>query len=187
MSETNRIEYKLELSKDLDIEKEVIAFLNYHKGGIIYIGIDKDGSVIGVEDVDSDMLKIKDRLKNNIQPSCLGLFDVRSEKSGEKYLIKVIIASGPEKPYFKRKYGITEKGTKYPICMEGKHACPPEDCGGVDGYYNVIEVLSDPDHDYYEDMRTWAGKDWDPKRFEPDKVRFDNPYKRWRHAFLSRK
>jgi len=111
MSETNRIEYKRELSKDLDIEKEVIAFLNYHEGGIIYFGIDRDGSVIGVEDVDSDMLRIKDRLKNNIQPSCLGLFDVRSEKSGEEYLIKVTIASGPEKPYFKRKYGMTEKGS----------------------------------------------------------------------------
>ena len=48
MSETNRIEYKRELSKALDIEKEVIAFLNYPEGGIIYFGIDKDGSVIGV-------------------------------------------------------------------------------------------------------------------------------------------
>ena len=101
MSETNRIEYKRELTKDLDIEKEVIAFLNYHEGGIIYIGIDKDGSDIGVEDVDSDMLKIIDRLKNNILPSCLGLFDIRAEKREEKDLIKVIIASGPEKPYFK--------------------------------------------------------------------------------------
>jgi len=111
MFETNRIEHKRELTKDLDLEKEVIAFLNYHEGGIIFIGVDKDGSVTGVEDVDSDMLKIKDRLKNNIQPSCLGLFDVRAEKRGEKYLIKVILASGPEKPYFKRKYGMTEKGS----------------------------------------------------------------------------
>jgi predicted HTH transcriptional regulator len=87
MFETNRIEYKRELTNDLDIEKEVIAFLNYHEGGIIYIGIDKNGSALGVEDVDSDMLKIKDRLKNNIQPSCLGLFDVSLEKKGEKYLI----------------------------------------------------------------------------------------------------
>ena len=111
MSETNRIEYKRELTKDLDIEKEVIAFLNYHEGGIIYIGIDKEGSVVGVEDVDPDMLKIKDRLKNNIQPSCLGLFDVRAERRGERPLIKVTIASGPEKPYYKRKYGMTEKGS----------------------------------------------------------------------------
>lgn len=45
MAETNRIEYKRELTKDLDLEKEVIAFLNYQEGGIIFIGIDKNGSV----------------------------------------------------------------------------------------------------------------------------------------------
>jgi hypothetical protein len=36
-------------------------------------------------------------------------------------------------------------------------------------------------------MRTWAGEEWDPKRFDPDKVNFDNPYKRWQYAFLNRK
>jgi ATP-dependent DNA helicase RecG len=87
MSESDRIEYKRELTKDLDLEKEVIAFLNYHEGGIIFIGIDKEGWITGVENVDSDMLKIKDRLKNNIQPSCLGLFDVRAEKRGELSLV----------------------------------------------------------------------------------------------------
>jgi len=55
-SETNRIEYKQQLSSDLEIE--AIAFLNYHEGGVIYIGIDKTGSIIGVPDIDGDMLKI---------------------------------------------------------------------------------------------------------------------------------
>ena len=55
-SETNRIEYKQQLSSDLEIE--AIAFLNYHEGGVIYIGIDKAGSIIGVTDIDGDMLKI---------------------------------------------------------------------------------------------------------------------------------
>ena len=40
MTETNRIEYKRELTPELDIEKEVVAFLNYKEGGYIYIGID---------------------------------------------------------------------------------------------------------------------------------------------------
>ena len=43
--ETNRIEYKQELIDDL--EKEVVAFLNYQEGGIIYIGIDKEGKAVG--------------------------------------------------------------------------------------------------------------------------------------------
>lgn len=59
MPETNRIEYKRELNPDVDIEKEVIAFLNYHEGGMIYVGIDDEGKVIGLSDADGDMLKIK--------------------------------------------------------------------------------------------------------------------------------
>ncbi|WP_026905549.1 RNA-binding domain-containing protein [Pedobacter glucosidilyticus] len=110
MSETNRIEYKQELSKEIDIEKEVVAFLNYKEGGIIYIGIDKFGVSIGVADTDGDMLKIKDRLKNNILPSCLGLFDVSSEKRDAKDIIKIVVASGVEKPYYLKKYGMSEKG-----------------------------------------------------------------------------
>ena len=52
MTETNRIEYKRELTSELDIEKEVVAFLNYKEGRYIYIGIDKDGSTMGVSDVE---------------------------------------------------------------------------------------------------------------------------------------
>lgn len=110
MTETNRLEYKQELSPDDDIEKEVIAFLNYHEGGNIFIGIDKEGNVPGVSDLDGDMLKLKDRIKNNILPSCMGLFDIQAEKKGTKDIIKITIASGPEKPYYKKKYGLTEKG-----------------------------------------------------------------------------
>ena len=55
MSVANWIEHKRELTKALDIEKEVIVFLNYLESGIIYIGFDKEGSVTGVEDVDSGM------------------------------------------------------------------------------------------------------------------------------------
>ena len=108
MTETNRIEYKRELSDGL--EKEVIAFLNYREGGIIYIGIDKEGNTYGLADADGDQLKIKDRLKNNIRPSALGLFDIVSEERDGKNILKVIVASGPEKPYHLKKYGMSEKG-----------------------------------------------------------------------------
>lgn len=110
MPETNRIEYKAQLTKDLDLEKEVVAFLNYREGGLIYIGIDKTGKVLGVDDLDGDALKIKDRIKNNILPSAMGLFDVVAEEREGKEIIKIIVASGSEKPYFKKKYGMTEKG-----------------------------------------------------------------------------
>jgi predicted HTH transcriptional regulator len=110
MTETNRIAYKRELTKEVDLEKEVIAFLNYHEGGFIYIGIDKNGAVVGMADMDSDMLKIKDRLKTNISPSCMGLFNISAEEKEGKAIIKITVASGSEKPYYKRKYGMSEKG-----------------------------------------------------------------------------
>lgn len=111
MSETNRIEYKLELTPDLDIEKEVIAFLNYKEGGYIYIGVDKNGNTVGVDDVDTCMLRLKDRIKNNISPSVMGLFDISEEERNGCPIVKITIASGIEKPYFKSKYGMTSKGT----------------------------------------------------------------------------
>jgi len=108
MSETNRIEFKQKLNDDL--EKEVVAFLNYREGGVLYIGLDDDGKPVGLEDVDALQPKIKDRLKNNIAPSCLGLFDVVVEEIDGSEVIKIIIASGSEKPYYIKKRGMSEKG-----------------------------------------------------------------------------
>ena len=107
-SETNRIEYKEILNNDF--EQEVIAFLNYKEGGIIYVGVRKNGQVVGVEDIDLTQLQIKDRIKNNIQPSTLGLFDVIVETKDDKEIIKVVISSGTEKPYYLRKKGRTPEG-----------------------------------------------------------------------------
>lgn len=106
--ETNRIENKEQLNDDF--EQEVIAFLNYKEGGIIYVGINKNGQVVGVENTDLTQLQIKDRIKNNIQPSTLGLFDVTVETIDNKEVIKVIISSGTEKPYYLRKKGRTPEG-----------------------------------------------------------------------------
>ena len=107
-TETNRIENKEQLNEDF--EQEVIAFLNYKEGGIIYVGINKNGQVVGVENTDLTQLQIKDRIKNNIQPSTLGLFDVTVETIDNKEVIKVIISSGTEKPYYLRKRGRTPEG-----------------------------------------------------------------------------
>ena len=107
-TETNRIENKEQLNEDF--EQEVIAFLNYKEGGIIYVGINKNGQVVGVENTDLTQLQIKDRIKNNIQPSTLGLFDVLVETIDDKEIIKVVISSGTEKPYYLRKKGRTPEG-----------------------------------------------------------------------------
>ncbi|MFV2058686.1 MAG: plasmid pRiA4b ORF-3 family protein [Thiohalomonadales bacterium] len=78
---------------------------------------------------------------------------------------------------------LSEKGQKYPRCIDGARACPPEDCGGVHGYDRVLEALADPDDEEHESMLEWLGGKYDPQEFVPGKVKFDNPTKRWRGAF----
>ncbi len=110
MTESNRTEFKRELTKELEIEREVIAFLNYREGGIIYVGIDDDGKPVGVKDVDGDMLKIKDRIRMGILPSPMGLFDVQTERIDGIQVIKIVVASGNEKPYYNPQYGMSPRG-----------------------------------------------------------------------------
>ena len=81
-------------------------------------------------------------------------------------------------------YVIQEENIKYPICIDGARACPPEDCGGEEGYYRLIEVLSNITHSEYKELKTWAGKNWSPDYFNKDKIKFDNPFKRWETAFF---
>ncbi len=50
-----------------------------------------------------------------------------------------------------------DPGFRYPVCLAGRGDCPPEDCGGIYGYYRLLEILADPKHEEYRDMREWAG------------------------------
>jgi len=71
---------------------------------------------------------------------------------------------------------------KYPKCVDGQNACPPEDCGGIGGYYGLTEILKDPCHEEHEEMLEWLGiddpKEFDPTTFDPDDAFFENPRKR---------
>lgn len=71
-----------------------------------------------------------------------------------------------------------EPDTKYPRCIGGKRACPPEDCGGVWGYEQLLEILKDPTHEEYEERMEWVGDDFDPENFNPDSVQFSDPKER---------
>ncbi|HEX9970434.1 MAG TPA: plasmid pRiA4b ORF-3 family protein [bacterium] len=67
---------------------------------------------------------------------------------------------------------------EYPICLDGKRACPPDDCGGFPGYEDLLMTISDPDSEEYEETIDWLGDDFDPEHFEPDDVIFDDPDER---------
>jgi hypothetical protein len=59
---------------------------------------------------------------------------------------------------------------RYPTCIDGKLACPPEDCGGIPGYYNLIEAIADPGHERHEEISEWMSDDFDPQAFSVDDV-----------------
>jgi len=63
-----------------------------------------------------------------------------------------------------------EPKTYYPVCIDGKNACPPEDCGGIWGYANLLEIMADPEHEEYEDMMDWLGGEFDPTAFDKEEV-----------------
>ena len=100
-----RNEFKVKLTDKF--EEEVISFLNT-SGGNIYIGVNDKGDIVGINgNIDLLQRTIKDRIKNNIMPSTLGLYDVIVlEKSSKKY-IKIIIAKGSEDPYYIKGMGLT--------------------------------------------------------------------------------
>lgn len=87
---------------------------------------------------------------------------------------------------------LKEKRVKYPRCLAGERACPPEDCGSIPGYYDMLEILGDPLDDQHDDMVAWLKGHvgnyypYDPDAFDARKVKFDNPATRWKNAFSGR-
>ena len=76
-----------------------------------------------------------------------------------------------------------QAGRKYPFCIDGARACPPEDCGGVPGYENLLAVIQDPTHEEYESTLEWLGGRFEPDRFDPKRAKFDDPARRYQIAF----
>jgi len=73
-----------------------------------------------------------------------------------------------------------EPGVAYPICVGGKLQGPPEDCGGIPGYYNLLEAIRDPAHPEHEDMLDWIGYEFNPEAFSVDDAnRRLAPLQRW--------
>jgi len=59
-----------------------------------------------------------------------------------------------------------EPKVKYPICLEGQRACPPEDCGGTWGYSDFLAAIKDKKHEQHKEMLEWVGGKFDPEKFD---------------------
>jgi len=62
-----------------------------------------------------------------------------------------------------------EQGKRYPVCVEGARACPPEDVGGTPGYEEYLEAMADPDHERHDEFMGWRGP-FDSEAFDPTKA-----------------
>ncbi len=58
------------------------------------------------------------------------------------------------------------KPQHHALCVAGENACPPEDMGGVPGYYGFLDVIADPDHEEHAEMLQWCGGSFDPGFFD---------------------
>ena len=105
--ENQNIEFKQEYVSD--IRKEVIGFANAD-GGIIYVGIQKDGQIIGVEDPDSTMLQIVNSLKDSLVPDVMPFVTVQTKIIEQKPVIEICVTTGTNRPYYLRDKGLKPTG-----------------------------------------------------------------------------
>ena len=59
---------------------------------------------------------------------------------------------------------------KYPLCIKGKLACPPDDVGGIWGYYHLLDAITDPKHKEHDMYKDWLGYDFDPTEFDMEEI-----------------
>lgn len=106
--------------------------------------------------------------------------DVKNEKriklsqvvfeAGDKFIYEYDFGDCWEHVILLEKILEPEVGAHYPICLKGKRACPPEDCGGIWGYYDLLEAIQDSAHPEHKDMLEWIGGSFDPEEFDGDVI-----------------
>ena len=90
--------------------------------------------------------------------------------NGEGFVYEYDFGDGWQHEVVVEKSAPHEKGAPYPVCVGGERACPPEDCGGVYGYENLLQVLADPDHEEHEELKEWVGGSFDAEAFDARQV-----------------
>jgi hypothetical protein len=83
-----------------------------------------------------------------------------------KFLYEYDFGDGWEHEIVVEKILQPEAGVHYPVCLTGKRACPPEDCGGIWGYGSLLEAIANPEHPQHDEMVEWLNEDFDPEAFD---------------------
>ena len=105
--ENQNIEFKQEYVPD--IRKEVMGFANA-EGGTVYVGVRKDGAVLGIGDPDGVMLQIVNSLKDSLAPDIMPFVRVNTVEIEEKQVIEIDVTTGTNRPYYLREKGLKPGG-----------------------------------------------------------------------------
>ena len=105
--ESEIIELKREYTAD--IRKEIIAFANTN-GGTIYIGIDDNGDIVGIDDCDALMLKIGNLVRDSIKPDITAFIRYDNLVEHDKNILKITVQRGTLRPYYIHSKGLKPSG-----------------------------------------------------------------------------
>ena len=158
----------LELKKEYvkDILKTVIAFANT-SGGKIYIGIDDDGKVLGVQRLDTDILKLSNSIRDSIKPDITLFTSILVEKIDSNDVIVVDVQKGASSPYYLTDKGIRPSGV---YVRQGASSVPATDA-------TILKMIRDTDGDNFEELRSLnQNLDFDflKKEFEDANIKLEN-------------
>jgi len=140
-TESSTIELKRQVVDD--IRKTVIAFAN-SEGGTIYIGVEDDGTIVGVEDIADEMLKLSNIIRDAIKPDITMFVSYMQEKENDKNLIKVTVQKGTECPYYLKSKGLRPEGV---FVRQGASSVPATES-------SIRRMIMETDGNNFEKMRS---------------------------------
>jgi len=140
-SESEVVELKSEVVSD--ICKEVIAFANT-KGGTLYIGVNDDGRIVGIENADKVTLQISNMIQDSIKPDVTMFVDYETQIFDGKQIVAVTVQKGTDRPYYLGSKGLKPSGV---YIRSGNSADPATDTA-------IRKMIKETDGDCFEDMRS---------------------------------
>ena len=141
MLENKTTEFKREFVDE--IKKTVIAFANTD-GGNIYIGIADNGDIIGVNDVDENMLRVTNAIRDAIKPDITMFMDCSCETMENKNVIKIAVQAGTAKPYYLAKKGIRPEGV---FIRQGASSVPATESA-------ILKMIKETSGECFEEARS---------------------------------
>lgn len=126
-----------------DIKKTVIAFAN-GDGGTVYIGVEDDGAVTGVEDPDGTMLQAANALRDAIRPDVTLFVACNAEELEGKTIVTLRVQRGTARPYYLAGKGIRPEGV---FVRFGASTVPATEAA-------ILDMIRETSGDCYEASRS---------------------------------